>query len=439
MQKIRKNMTKVLLIAGSTLVMGLAMSFAQLPQKNLKVVHAETSETLLSTITPTSSGNSQSPNEVATVNISGDIIYGYDDIINKGTWAAKSNGVGSITIVPKEGYSITKCVFVDQTDDTLEDDKSPFTITINRANGYPEASVEASDGVRSGSGGTITSIKVYGSQAESYNLYIGDDEVTEAKLSGEGWAYTPATANTHAILTLSGVTINSGYKVGNEINGIYYKGEDPLDIVLEENSFNKFTSGTAGFTGMEFNKADVTISGKGKLRIEATSYGIRYNNLVVNDATIEISSQLNGFNRNYPASTLTFNNANVDILSSNLYPISANTLNINNSTIVAYALKQAYNAVACYELNLSEGMQVMAGDDADTAVIVKDVATWNRRDHWVKFEPKPVGPQKQNGLSGGAIAGIVIGSVVGVSLIACLALFLLNKKGIINIPFLNKK
>ena len=43
------------------------------------------------------------------------------------------------------------------------------------------------------------------------------------------------------------------------------------------------------------------------------------------------------------------------------------------------------------------------------------------------------------GLPAGAIAGIVIGSVFGFLLIACVVLFLLNKKGIINIPFLNKK
>jgi hypothetical protein len=43
------------------------------------------------------------------------------------------------------------------------------------------------------------------------------------------------------------------------------------------------------------------------------------------------------------------------------------------------------------------------------------------------------------GLPAGAIVGIVIGSVFGFLLIACVVLFLLNKKGIINIPFLNKK
>ena len=43
------------------------------------------------------------------------------------------------------------------------------------------------------------------------------------------------------------------------------------------------------------------------------------------------------------------------------------------------------------------------------------------------------------GLPAGAVVGIVIGSIFGVLLIACLVLFLLNKKGIINLPFLNKK
>ena len=51
---------------------------------------------------------------------------------------------------------------------------------------------------------------------------------------------------------------------------------------------------------------------------------------------------------------------------------------------------------------------------------------------------KPATPEKQ-GLPAGAVVGIVIGSIFGVLLIACLVLFLLNKKGIINLPFLNKK
>ena len=47
-------------------------------------------------------------------------------------------------------------------------------------------------------------------------------------------------------------------------------------------------------------------------------------------------------------------------------------------------------------------------------------------------------PVKQ-GLSAGAIVGIVIGSILVVTIVGCLVLFILNKKGIINIPFLNKK
>jgi|GEM_PF-3259335 len=49
----------------------------------------------------------------------------------------------------------------------------------------------------------------------------------------------------------------------------------------------------------------------------------------------------------------------------------------------------------------------------------------------VMFEDAPV-----TGLSGGAIAGIVIGSFFGLLLIACAVLFLLHRKGVIKIPFL---
>lgn len=51
---------------------------------------------------------------------------------------------------------------------------------------------------------------------------------------------------------------------------------------------------------------------------------------------------------------------------------------------------------------------------------------------------KPNTPQKQ-GLPAGVVVGIVIGSILGIVTISCVVLFLLNKKGVINIPFLNKK
>ncbi|MBQ9481231.1 MAG: hypothetical protein IJU84_03630, partial [Clostridia bacterium] len=46
--------------------------------------------------------------------------------------------------------------------------------------------------------------------------------------------------------------------------------------------------------------------------------------------------------------------------------------------------------------------------------------------------------EANKGLSGGAIAGIVIGSVFVLLIIACAVLFILNKKGILHIAFLDK-
>ena len=51
----------------------------------------------------------------------------------------------------------------------------------------------------------------------------------------------------------------------------------------------------------------------------------------------------------------------------------------------------------------------------------------------VVFEDDEAVEIKNAGLSGGAIAGIVIGSVFGALLIACVVLFLLNKKGVIKL------
>ena len=54
----------------------------------------------------------------------------------------------------------------------------------------------------------------------------------------------------------------------------------------------------------------------------------------------------------------------------------------------------------------------------------------------VLFEDAAVVAPEKNGLSGGAIAGIVIGCFFGLLLIACAVLFILHKKGVIKIPFL---
>jgi len=55
------------------------------------------------------------------------------------------------------------------------------------------------------------------------------------------------------------------------------------------------------------------------------------------------------------------------------------------------------------------------------------------------YADKEAAAKAPKGLSGGAIAGIVIGSIVVLLLIACAVLYILNKKGVIHLAFLDKK
>ena len=52
--------------------------------------------------------------------------------------------------------------------------------------------------------------------------------------------------------------------------------------------------------------------------------------------------------------------------------------------------------------------------------------------------PAQVEAEEEGGLSGGAVAGIVIGSVFGSLTIAGAVLYILNKKSIVKIPFVDK-
>jgi hypothetical protein len=131
-------------------------------------------ETLLTTVTATGmSTYSQSPDGVVTVVVSGNDTYDAD-----WGWYRLDEGTATITVTAAEGYTITRCVFKQYPSDypnrVLEDDKTPFVMTINGAGiGFGSCFVEASNGQRNGpnsmDGASV--IEVYGAAPAGPTTY----------------------------------------------------------------------------------------------------------------------------------------------------------------------------------------------------------------------------------------------------------------------------
>ena len=120
-----------------------------------KVEEPVKEETLLTTITATGETTyNQSKEGVVTVTPA-NIDY-YDD-----TYGWLWNG--TITVEPVEGYTITKCRFIQNSKTPLDDDLAPFSIDMQDDPAYYTCSVITSTGQKDGgSMDGVTSIEVYG-------------------------------------------------------------------------------------------------------------------------------------------------------------------------------------------------------------------------------------------------------------------------------------
>lgn len=119
-----------------------------------KVEDAVKEETLLTTITATGKTTySQSVEGVVTVTPANIECYDYEY-----GWLWN----GTITVEPMEGYTITKCRFIQNSKTPLEDDLAPFSIVMNDDD-MECCSVTTSTGQKGGRNmDGVTSIEVYG-------------------------------------------------------------------------------------------------------------------------------------------------------------------------------------------------------------------------------------------------------------------------------------
>lgn len=114
---------------------------------------------------------------------------------------------------------------------------------------------------------------------EEYDVWVGSTRVTSANASdvigGDKVSYTPATSTEPAVLEINGMTLTDFYTLGNEVFGIYFKGE----LVLKVSGGNSISfNGTLSpyddethytmFTAIN-GQGDLTIIGSGTLTVGA--------------------------------------------------------------------------------------------------------------------------------------------------------------------------
>ncbi len=109
----------------------------------------------------------------------------------------------------------------------------------------------------------------YPLHAEAYDLWLGDDLITESRLSGEGWSFAPET-NT---LTLDGYTLSVDGRAVPDLYKHYaaftYLGDETLNLVLVgENSITNTIDALNVFAF--YSNSPVTISGTGSLYLTTT-------------------------------------------------------------------------------------------------------------------------------------------------------------------------
>ena len=112
-------------------------------------------ETLLTTITATGQTTyTQSNDGVVTVKLANIDFY-----LDPYGWVWN----GTITVEPLEGYTITKCRFIQNSKTPLDDDLAPFSIVINDSTGdYPCSVITSTGKEGGGSMDGVSSIEVYG-------------------------------------------------------------------------------------------------------------------------------------------------------------------------------------------------------------------------------------------------------------------------------------
>ena len=145
---------------------------------------------------------------------------------------------------------------------------------------------------------------------ETYGLWVGGKEVTEANLSGEGWSYDPATN----LLTLNHYTYSGeGYNYSDSRTAAIYAEYDLNIVLIGENCLTNTNEGQGD--GIRSGWGTITIGGDGSLEITALGQyagGISAGeDLVIRGGSLKLTVNYDGLYANW--GNLTIKDSTVDI------------------------------------------------------------------------------------------------------------------------------
>ena len=234
----------------------LALVIGLLPVMSL-TAYADNSETLLTTITPTSDkGYNETTPGVVTVTLQGNMFFRESFVTWETVPACWVTGTaGSVTVVGKEGYTITKCIFhYDQHQQTKTVTTQPFVVSCN-------------DELLG-----VDSIEVYGyampAHAHSFTSYTvnkAGDTIT-ATCSADD---CPLTGN-KATLTITAPTAGGGAAVlSGDVSAFGVSSADIKYAVKSGSDWGEESSTAPSGSG--FFKASITVS---KDTTASVTYGV---------------------------------------------------------------------------------------------------------------------------------------------------------------------
>ncbi|WP_455721484.1 MBG domain-containing protein [Agathobacter sp.] len=207
----------------------------------------------------------------------------------------------------------------------------------------------------------------------SYDLWIGDQEVTSDNLSGTGWSYDPDTST----LTLDNYQYEGiGHK--SENTGVICS-QNKLNLVLRGSSSIKNTSSSGSWNcGIYVSSGNLTISGSGTLNVTGgtgfTSHGISVysGDLTISDATINANGQeANGSSGIFSGGSVIINSGNVTATANTSNAGTSRGIECNGSFIMnggsvtataGEASNSSYGIQAGKKIEFNKGKQELAGE-----------------------------------------------------------------------------